>query len=173
MNFIKNTYYWEQKWISDVFMWRTLHRVIGHNPDFHFQPCAELSFQKSNWNLSACIFINNFEMFEVENLISSSSMLISLFMWQEAVNHPVCRFQSLVSPRIILIWMANKSQCRVSARKCNPRWRIKMKLQSAFGIIFLTLRFPQLYEYDDTNWHLESFLRFPSPMAWLTVIPLS
>lgn len=87
-------------------------------------------------------------MFEVENLISSSSVLISLLMWQEAVNHPVCRFQSLLSPLLILIWMANKSQCRVSAWKCKPHWTTKMKIYHTFGVNFLILRFPQLYEYD-------------------------
>lgn len=151
MNFIKGTYYWGGKINFWSFYVKNSQTVIVYNPDFHFQQYVELSFQKSVSNQRACIFIKNFEMFEVENPISSSSVLFSLLMWQEAVNHPMCRFQSLVSTLLIFICMANKSQCRISARKCNPRWRIKMKIYPAFGITFLILRFPQLYEYGDTN----------------------
>lgn len=46
-------------------------------------------------------------------------MHTSLFMWQEAVNHPGCRLQSLLSPLLILTWMTNKNQRTVCAGKHN------------------------------------------------------
>lgn len=137
-------------------------RVIVYNPDFHFQQCVELRFQKC-WGFA--FLSTTMKCLKWKTLFLLSLCLFLFFMLQEAVNHPVCRFQSLVSPLHTLIWMANKSQCRVSARKCKPHWSIKMKIYPTFSILFLILRFPQLHEYDDTNWHLQSFLRFPSSKA--------
>lgn len=132
---------------------------------FHFQKCVELSFPERYLKPEGLHFYQ--QLWNVWSGKPYFFFLCAYFSFHAArsCESPHVWFQSPVSPLLILIGVGHKSQCRVSAWKCKPHCSIKMKIYPTFGINFLIRRVPQLYEYDDTNWHLESFLRFPGPKA--------